>query len=387
MIIGVLKELNVKEQRVAIIPAHAEALIKKGFSVLLAKGAGKSSGYVDEQYRQRGVTIVANNEAVLSKANLCCVVRSGANLENNDPIINSFTKNQIVIGLLEPYRNHPFFDVMNQQTISSFSLELVPRTTRAQSMDVLSSMANLAGYKSVILASMYAKKMFPMMMTAAGTIVSAKVLILGVGVAGLQAIATAKRLGAMVSAYDVRKEVKEQVESLGAKFVELPIESSSGEGGYAKAMDAAYYQRQQALLLDVIKEMDVVITTANIPGKKAPVLVTKAMVEAMAPGSVIVDLAAERGGNCELTELGKITDHQGVTIVGVENVASQLPFNASALYSKNMVNFIENLVKKTDQGWQVQWEDDIVKGTLVTHAGNIVHPQVKQWLNIGGPAS
>ena len=387
MIIGVLKELNVKEQRVAIIPAHAEALIKKGFSVLLAKGAGKSSGYVDEQYRQRGVTIVANNEAVLSKANLCCVVRSGANLENNDPIINSFTKNQLVIGLLEPYRNHPFFDVMNQQAISSFSLELVPRTTRAQSMDVLSSMANLAGYKSVILASMYAKKMFPMMMTAAGTIVSAKVLILGVGVAGLQAIATAKRLGAMVSAYDVRKEVKEQVESLGAKFVELPIESSSGEGGYAKAMDAAYYQRQQALLLDVIKEMDVVITTANIPGKKAPVLVTKAMVEAMAPGSVIVDLAAERGGNCELTELGKITDHQGVTIVGVENVASQLPFNASALYSKNMVNFIENLVKKTDQGWQVQWEDDIVKGTLVTHAGNIVHPQVKQWLNIGGPAS
>jgi NAD(P) transhydrogenase subunit alpha len=387
MIIGVLKELNVKEQRVAIIPAHAEALIKKGFSVLLAKGAGKSSGYVDEQYRQRGVTIVANNEAVLSKANLCCVVRSGANLENNDPIIKSFTKNQLVIGLLEPYRNHPFFDVMNQQTISSFSLELVPRTTRAQSMDVLSSMANLAGYKSVILASMYAKKMFPMMMTAAGTIVSAKVLILGVGVAGLQAIATAKRLGAMVSAYDVRKEVKEQVESLGAKFVELAIESSSGEGGYAKAMDAAYYQHQQALLLDVIKEMDVVITTANIPGKKAPVLVTKAMVEAMAPGSVIVDLAAERGGNCELTELGKITDHQGVTIVGVENVASQLPFNASALYSKNMVNFIENLVKKTDQGWQVQWEDDIVKGTLVTHAGNIVHPQVKQWLNIGGSAS
>ena len=387
MIIGVLKELNVKEQRVALIPAHAEALIKKGFSVLLAKGAGQSSGYLDDQYRQRGVTIVANNEAVLSKANLCCAVRTGANLQENDLILKSFTKNQLVIGLIEPYRKHPFFDVMNQLSISSFSLELVPRTTRAQSMDVLSSMANLAGYKSVILASMYAKKMFPMMMTAAGTIVSAKVLILGVGVAGLQAIATAKRLGAMVSAYDVRKEVKEQVESLGAKFVELPIESSSGEGGYAKAMDAAYYQRQQALLLDVIKDMDVVITTANIPGKKAPILVTKAMVEAMAPGSVIVDLAAERGGNCELTELGKITDHQGVTIVGVENVASQLPFNASALYSKNMVNFIENLVKKTDQGWKIQWEDDIVKGTLVTHAGNFVHPQVKQWLNIGGPVS
>jgi H+-translocating NAD(P) transhydrogenase subunit alpha len=385
MIIGVLKESNVNEQRVAIIPAHAEALIKKGFSVLLTTGAGQASGYVDEQYRQRGVSIVANNHDVLSKANLVCAVRSGANLDTKDPILKSFTKNQLVIGLLEPYRNHPFFDAMNELSMSSLSLELVPRTTRAQSMDVLSSMANLAGYKSVILAAMYAKKMFPMMMTAAGTIVSAKVLILGVGVAGLQAIATAKRLGAVVSAYDVRKEVKEQVESLGAKFVELAIESSSGEGGYAKAMDAAYYQRQQALLLDVIKDMDVVITTANIPGKKAPILVTKSMVEAMAPGSVIVDLAAERGGNCELTVLGKITDHQGVTLVGVENIPSQLPFNASALYSKNMVNFIDNLVKKTDQGWKIQWEDDIVKGTLVTHGGNVVHPQVKQWLQIGGP--
>lgn len=387
MIIGVLKESNVNEQRVAIIPAHAEALIKKGFSVFMTTGAGQASGYIDEQYRQRGVSIVSNNHDVLSKANLVCAVRSGANLDTKDPILKSFTKNQLVIGLLEPYRNHPFFDAMNQLSMSSLSLELVPRTTRAQSMDVLSSMANLAGYKSVILAAMYAKKMFPMMMTAAGTIVSAKVLILGVGVAGLQAIATAKRLGAVVSAYDVRKEVKEQVESLGAKFVELAIESSSGEGGYAKAMDAAYYQRQQALLLDVIKDMDVVITTANIPGKKAPILVTKSMVEAMAPGSVIVDLAAERGGNCELTVLGKITDHQGVTLVGVENIPSQLPFNASALYSKNMVNFIDNLVKKTDQGWKIQWEDDIVKGTLVTHGGNVVHPQVKQWLQIGGPTT
>jgi NAD(P) transhydrogenase subunit alpha len=386
MIIGVLKESNVNEQRVAMIPAHAEALIKKGFSVLLTTGAGQASGYLDEQYRLRGVSIVATNEAVLSKANIVCAVRSGANLDNKDPILKIFTKNQLVIGLLEPYRNHPFFDAMNELSISSLSLELVPRTTRAQSMDVLSSMANLAGYKSVILAAMYAKKMFPMMMTAAGTIVSAKVLILGVGVAGLQAIATAKRLGAVVSAYDVRNEVKEQVESLGAKFVELAIESSSGEGGYAKAMDAAYYQRQQALLLDVIKDMDVVITTANIPGKKAPILVTKAMVESMAPGSVIVDLAAERGGNCELTVLGKITDHQGVTLVGVENIPTQLPFNASALYSKNMVNFIDNLVKKTDQGWKFQWEDDIVKGTLVTHGGNVVHPQVKQWLQIGGPS-
>ena len=222
------------------------------------------------------------------------------------------------------------------------------------------------------------------MMTAAGTIVPAKVLILGVGVAGLQAIATAKRLGAVVSAYDVRSEVKEQVESLGAKFVELPIESASGEGGYAKAMDQAYYEKQQALLLDVIKEHDVVITTANIPGKKAPTLVTKAMVEAMSSGSVIVDLAAERGGNCELTVLGEVTDHHGVSIVGVANIPSQLAFNASALYSKNMVNFIENLYKKTEAGFVAQWDDDIVKGTLVTYQGKLVHPLVQQWFEKGG---
>jgi NAD(P) transhydrogenase subunit alpha len=387
MIIGVLKESYPDEQRVALIPAHAETLVKKGFSVLLASKAGMLSGYLDEDYKQRGVTIVSSNEAVLEKANIYCAVRSGANLDNKDKMLTQLTKDQLVIGLLEPYRPHPVFDVMNQLHISSFSLELLPRSTRAQSMDVLSSMANLAGYKAVILAAMYAKKMFPMMMTAAGTIVPAKVLILGVGVAGLQAIATAKRLGAVVSAYDIRKEVKEQVESLGAKFVELAIESASGEGGYAKAMDAAYYQRQQALLLDVIKDMDVVITTANIPGKKAPTLVTKAMVEAMAPGSVIIDLAAERGGNCELTVVGKILDHQGVTIVGVENVPSQLAFNASALYSKNMVNFLDILLKKTETGWAIQWDDDIVKATLVNYQGSIVHPQAKQWLQTGGPTT
>jgi H+-translocating NAD(P) transhydrogenase subunit alpha len=387
MIIGVLKETYPNELRVALIPSHAETLIKKGFTVLLASNAGLLSGYLDEDYKQKGVTIVPTNEAVLKKANIHCAVRTGANLDLKDQLLTQFTNDQLVIGLLEPYRPHPVFEVMNQLNMSSFSLELLPRSTRAQSMDVLSSMANLAGYKSVILAAMYAKKMFPMMMTAAGTIVPAKVLILGVGVAGLQAIATAKRLGAVVSAYDVRKEVKEQVESLGAKFVELAIESASGEGGYAKAMDAAYYQRQQALLLDVIKDMDVIITTANIPGKKAPILVTKAMVEAMASGSVIIDLAAERGGNCELTEIGKILDHKGVTIVGVENVPSQLAFNASALYSKNMVNFLDILFKKTEGGMAIQWDDDIVKATLVNHKGSIVHPQAKQWLQSGGPTT
>jgi NAD(P) transhydrogenase subunit alpha len=250
-------------------------------------------------------------------------------------------------------------------------------------MDVLSSMANLAGYKAVIIAAYHAKKMFPMMMTAAGTIVPAKVLILGVGVAGLQAIATAKRLGAVVSAYDVRPEVKEQVESLGAKFVVLPLESASSQGGYAKAMDQAYYDKQQALLQAVVKDHDVVITTANIPGKKAPILLTKAMVEALAPGSVIVDLAAERGGNCALTQLGKVIVHQGVTIIGVENVPAQLAFNAAALYSKNILSFLENFVKKTPEGFSFQWEDDIVKATLLTKDGLLVHPQAKAWIQGG----
>lgn len=383
MIIGVIKERDPSEQRVALIPIHAEALIKKGFSVLIESGAGQASGFLDDHYQQRGVTVVSNDEQVVSQANILCAVRSGANLNETDKILTQVTKQQLVIGLLEPYRPHRFFEVMKQLHASSFSLELLPRTTRAQGMDVLSSMANLAGYKAVILAATHAKRMFPMMMTAAGTIVPAKVLILGVGVAGLQAIATAKRLGALVSAYDVRQEVKEQVESLGAKFVQLAIESSSGEGGYAKAMDAAYYQRQQALLLDVIKEMDVVITTANIPGKKAPILVTKSMVEAMAAGSVIVDLAAERGGNCELTQLGKVLNHQGVAIVGVENIPSQLAINASALYSKNMLNFLDNLLKKSDQGWSVQMDDDIVKATCVTQGGQVVHPQAKAWLEGG----
>jgi H+-translocating NAD(P) transhydrogenase subunit alpha len=384
MKLGILKETYPSEHRVAIIPSHAQSLIKKGYELFLTSQAGLTSGYPDAEYAAKGVTILATNEDVLKHVNLLCTVRFGGHLLPNDPIMGALTKQHMVIGLLEPYVPHPSFDRMNALSISSFSLELLPRTTRAQSMDVLSSMANLAGYKAVILAAHYAKKMFPLMMTAAGTIVPAKVLILGVGVAGLQAIATAKRLGAVVSAYDVRSEVKEQVESLGAKFVELPIESASGEGGYAKAMDQAYYEKQQALLLDVIKDHDVVITTANIPGKKAPILVTKAMVEAMSSGSVIVDLAAERGGNCELTVLGEVTDHHGVSIVGVVNIPSQLAFNASALYSKNMVNFIENLLKKTEAGFVAQWDDDIVKGTLVTHQGKLVHPLVQQWFEKGG---
>lgn len=380
MVIGLMKEMHSIEQRVALIPQHVDALLKKGFSIIMETGAGVAAGYPDAFYAQKGVKIFASAKEVLAQANIMLTVRGGANRSHSDALWKQSPEKQMIIGLLEPYQSSPVFDVMQERHLTSFALELLPRTTRAQSMDVLSSMANLAGYKAVLIAANHAPKMLPMMMTAAGTIVPAKVLILGVGVAGLQAIATAKRLGAVVSAYDVRREVKEQVESLGAKFVELTLESAAGEGGYAKAMDAAYYARQQALLLNVIKEMDVVITTANIPGKKAPILVTKAMVEAMASGSVIVDLAAERGGNCELTMLGKVVLHQGVQIVGVDNVPSQLAYNASALYSKNIVNFLENFLKKTEQGFVPQWEDDIVKATLITHQGQLVHPQAKTWI-------
>jgi NAD(P) transhydrogenase subunit alpha len=380
MNIGVIKETHPGEDRVALIPNHAETLIKKGFSIFMEQGAGLAAGYMDETYAQRGVTIVSTAQQAIEKAQVVLAVRAGANHLQGDGLAKLMKAKQILIGLLEPYGPHPSFLTLEKKLVSTFSLELLPRTTRAQAMDVLSSMANLAGYQAVITGAFYSKKIFPMMMTAAGTIVPAKVLILGVGVAGLQAIATAKRLGAVVSAYDVRQEVKEQVESLGAKFVILPLETAKAEGGYAKAMDQAQLEKQQALLLQVVKDHDLVITTANVPGKKAPLLLTQAMVEAMAPGSVIVDLAAERGGNCALTQTGKVIHHQGVTIIGVENVPSKLAFNAAALYSKNIVNFLDNLIKKTPEGFVFQWQDDLVKATLLTHEGQLVHPQAKSWI-------
>jgi NAD(P) transhydrogenase subunit alpha len=380
MNIGVIKETHPGEDRVALIPNHAETLIKKGFSIFMEQGAGLAAGYMDETYAQRGVTIVSTAQQAIEKAQVVLAVRAGANHLQGDGLAKLMKAKQILIGLLEPYGPHPSFLTLEKKLVSTFSLELLPRTTRAQAMDVLSSMANLAGYQAVITGAFYSKKIFPMMMTAAGTIVPAKVLILGVGVAGLQAIATAKRLGAVVSAYDVRQEVKEQVESLGAKFVILPLETAKAEGGYAKAMDQAQLEKQQGLLLQVVKDHDLVITTANVPGKKAPLLLTQAMVEAMAPGSVIVDLAAERGGNCALTQTGKVIHHQGVTIIGVENVPSKLAFNAAALYSKNIVNFLDNLIKKTPEGFVFQWQDDLVKATLLTHEGQLVHPQAKSWI-------
>lgn len=379
MKIGVLKETSANESRVALVPAHIPALLKRDFSVLVEKGAGYAAGYEDAEYLEKGAKLHSAKE-ILQEADIICVVRGAAARDDGETLAASLSSKQILIGMLEPYQPHKAFDELLKKKVTSFSLELIPRTTRAQSMDVLSSMANLAGYKSVLLAAQTSPKMFPMMMTAAGTIPASKVFILGVGVAGLQAIATAKRLGALVFAYDVRSEVKDQVLSLGAKFVEFDLESASGEGGYAKQMDEAYYEKQRQLMIETIKDMDVVITTANIPGKKAPILVTTAMIEAMAPGSVIIDLAAERGGNCEGTKPGETVVINGVTIVGPLNIPSTLAFNASALYSKNMTTFVDNLLDKGS--FTLRRDDDIVAATMITENGQITNERASQW--IGG---
>ncbi len=375
MVIGVLKEQAKNETRVALVPKDVALLKKAGYEILMEKNAGLKAGYEDTSYQEKGANIHNDAKGVIEKSTIIVKVRAAASEKQDKVLIDALKKDQVLIGLLEPYGPHRSFDQLKDKKVQSFALELMPRTTRAQSMDVLSSMANLAGYKAVILGASESAKMFPMMMTAAGTITPANVFILGVGVAGLQAIATAKRLGALVSAYDVRPEVKEQVASLGAKFIELELDSAEGEGGYAKEMDEAFYQKQREMMLEELSSKDVVITTANIPGKKAPTLITKAMVENMKVGSVIVDLAAERGGNCELTEAGKTIEHKGVKIMGPLNIPSTLAYNASALYSKNITNFINNLFIKGEK--TINFEDDIVQKTAIIKDGSFTHEAIK----------
>lgn len=369
MIIGVLKERTEGETRVALVPQHIPQLKKKDYLVYLEKGAGLTAGYQDEVYLDKGAEI-KDKESIIKDADILLTVRAGAAAGDGVELAKKLKAKQIIIGMMEPYQKHEAFNHYKNQAVTAFSMERIPRTTRAQSMDVLSSMANLAGYASSIIAAQHSTKIFPMMMTAAGTIPPAQVFILGVGVAGLQAIATSKRLGAVVSAYDVRSEVKEQVQSLGAKFVEFDLESASGEGGYAKKMDEAYYEKQRLLMQDELKTKDVVITTANIPGKKAPTLITEAMVKTMQPGSVIVDLAAERGGNCALTEAGKTVTKYSVTIVGPLNLAASFNHNASMLYSKNITTFLNNLWKKDEQ--VINFDDEIVAKTVLTHDNKIL---------------
>jgi NAD(P) transhydrogenase subunit alpha len=375
MIIAVPRESHPGERRVALVPASIPPLSKAGLEVLIEAGAGLSAGYSDQQYVDKGAKIAASH-ADLFAADILLQVRVVADAAD----LQNYRQGQIVIGMCDPLGSPQSAKAFAERGVTLFALELLPRITRAQSMDVLSSQASLAGYRAVLLAAVAIPKIFPMMITAAGTLNAAKVFIVGAGVAGLQAIATARRLGAAVSAYDVRPAVKEQVQSLGGKFIEMPLEAGSSEtkGGYAQEMGEEFYRKQRELMARVVAESDVVITTAAIPGKKSPVLVTADMVAKMAPGSVIVDLAAERGGNCELTQAGKTIVEHGVTILGPLDLPAEIPQHASQMYAKNIATFLLNLVK--DKQIQLNLEDEILRDTLISRDGQVVNSRVQPLL-------
>ena len=386
MIVGVPKEIYPGERRVALVPMVVPNLVKAGFEVLVQAGAGASAGYPDEQYAEKGAKIAPDRATVFASADIITqILAYGSNDLNGAEDVPLLRREQALVGFLRPFGTRETVTSIADRGVTSFSIELMPRTTRAQSMDALSSMATISGYKAVLLAADLHPRIFPMMTTAAGTITPARVLIIGCGVAGLQAIATARRLGAVVSAYDVRPAAKEQVQSLGGRFVELPIEAKDAQDsrGYATAQGEDFYRRQRELLGKVVGESDVVITAAVIPGKKSPVLVTAEMVKGMAPGSVLVDLAAERGGNCELTQMGKTLVEHGVTIVGATNLASSAPYHASQMYAKNITAFLLHLVK--DGKLQLNMEDEITRETLVTRGGEVVNPRVREFFSLPAP--
>jgi NAD(P) transhydrogenase subunit alpha len=377
-IVGVLRETFPGERRVALVPRQCEALRKAGFDCIVETSAGIEAGYPDEAYVSRGARF-GNRTDVFSEADVIAQVRClGANTQEGYADVELLRPGQIVVGFGEPLTSLKQDSDLAGAGVSFFALELMPRITRAQSMDALSAMATISGYRAVLLGAMHLPKMFPMLMTAAGTITPAKVFVLGAGVAGLQACATARRLGAVVCAYDLRPVVKEQVESVGAKFIMLNIESQGAEekSGYAKAMDESFYRRQRELLTEVLREQDVVITTAAVPGRKSPILITAEMVDAMCPGSVLVDIAAERGGNCELTRPGETYVHNGVTITGPVNLPSAIPYHASQMLSANISSFLKLLVNAG--AIKINLDDEIIRETLVAHEGKIVHPRVSE---------
>ena len=383
MLVGVPREIFPGERRVALVPAVIPNLKKAGLEVIIEANAGVEAGYPDADYAAKGATISADRASVFAQADIILqVLCYGSNDLTGKADLPLLRKGQVLIGFLRPLGEVATIGDIAATGATSFSVELMPRTTRAQSMDALSSMATICGYKAVLLAADTLPRLFPMLTTAAGTITPARVLIMGVGVAGLQAIATARRLGAVVSAYDLRPAVKEQVHSLGGRFVELAIEAKDAQdaGGYARAQDESFYQRQRELLGQVVAQHDVVVTAAAIPGKKSPILVTKEMVAAMARGSVIVDLAAERGGNCELTHIGEIAVEHGVTIIGSINLASTVPYHASQMYSRNLTSFLLNMVK--DGQLNLNMDDEIVRSTLVTQGGEIVNPRIREFFSL-----
>ncbi len=372
-----IKEVTPLESRVAVTPDIAKRLVHDGFAVVMQSGAGEEAGYPDEAYAAAGVkTILTDVAEVLGQADILAKVQAPSFAE-----VKALPDGATVIALMDPYKNAVLFDAFNAKRINAFALELVPRTTRAQSMDVLSSQANLAGYRAVLEAASVFPKAFPMFMTAAGTIAPARVFVMGAGVAGLQAIATAKRLGAIVSATDVRMAAKEQVESLGASFVMVEDEETKAaetSGGYAKEMSDEYKKKQAALVAGHIAKQDVVITTALIPGRPAPELVTEEMVKSMKPGSVIVDLAAAQGGNCKLTEADRVVKKHGVTLLGWTNFPARIAQDASMLFAKNLQNFTALIVDPRGPILNLNWDDDIVKACGLTSGGQKIHP------NFGG---
>jgi H+-translocating NAD(P) transhydrogenase subunit alpha len=362
------------ETRVALSPETAKKLVALGCAVRVQSGAGKKSRFADALYQAAGATVAVTAAEAVSGADILLKVQRPSVDE-----VKGLKPGAIVVAILSPFDDRPALDALSATGASLFAMEFMPRITRAQSMDVLSSQANLAGYKAVVDAASMFEQAVPMMMTAAGTVPAARMFIMGVGVAGLQAIATARRLGAVVTATDVRPATKEQVASLGAKFIAVEddeFKQAQTAAGYAKPMSAAYQAKQAELIANHVKTQDVVITTALIPGRPAPKLLTRAMVESMKPGAVVMDLAAERGGNCELTEPGKVVEHNGVRISGPLNLAGTVPVNASNLYAKNLLTFIETMFDKKEKVLAINWDDELIKGTLVAKGGKVVHPNL-----------
>ena len=384
VIIGVPKEICPGEERVALTPANVGALLKKnGVEIRIERGAGESAGFTDGDYENAGAKLTDRDDIFSNAQAILQVQTPGSNTTNGQEDLDKLKAGQFLIGMTDPLANAQFAQALAERKVTGLALELIPRITRAQSMDVLSSMAMIAGYKCVLLAANASHRMFPMNMTAAGTMNASRVFVMGAGVAGLQACATAKRLGAIVEAYDVRPAAREQILSVGAKPVELDLDTgeAEGSGGYAKAQGEDFLKRQRELMKEVIKEMDVVITTAAVPGAKSPILVTEEMVKAMKPGSVIVDLAAERGGNCDLTKAGETVVENGVLIIGPTNVPSSVPFHASQMFGKNIENLL-NLLLDDNGDLQLDFEDQIVTDTVISHDGDVPHARLREMLGL-----
>src|SRR2546425_12465529 len=380
MIVGIPRETFPSERRVALVPATVPNLTKAGLQVVMEAGAGVEAGYPDADYAAKGAKVLADRAEVFRTADIHVqILCYGSNDKTGKADVALFRRDQVLIGFLRPLGSLETIQEIAGKGVTSFSVELMPRTTRAQSMDALSSMGTICGYKAVIIAADKLPRIFPMLTTAAGTITPGRVFVIGAGVAGLQAIATARRLGAVASAYDLRPASKEQVQSLGGRFIELPIEAKDAEDarGYGRAQDESFYARQRELLGRVVAESDVVITAAVVPGKKSPVLVTEEMVKRMAPGSVIFDLAAERGGNCELTQTGQTVVKHGVTIIGRINIATGVPYHASQMYARNLTAFLLHLVK--DGKLRLDVDDEIIRDTLVTRDGEVVNERVREF--------